>query len=131
MNVFKHIDEFNRRVIGIDRDFIAPLNNNEFDWLRGALHEELSEMYKAWLEGDIPGQVDALIDLMYFAVGGLTRLGLTPEQSEACFAVIHAANMTKMKGRKARAVEHDMDAVKPTGWEAPETAIKLILENGK
>jgi predicted HAD superfamily Cof-like phosphohydrolase len=72
--------------------------------------------------------VDALIDLMYFAIGGLVRLGLQPEQMEKCFDVVHSCNMNKTKGRKAREVTSDLDAVKSVDWEGPERRINSILE---
>ena len=120
--------EFNYRILGIDRPFVAPLAHDERRWLEGAIAEELHELTRAT---DITDQVDALIDLAYFAIGGLARLGLSPEQAEKCFMVIHAANMTKTKGRKTRQTEHDLDATKPADWSAPEEALKHIIGEWK
>lgn len=127
MSIFKDIHTFNKEVIGIDREIISPLLFKEAEWLIGALEEEAGEFVTAWEVVDIPGQVDALLDLIYFAAGGLTRLGLTVEQQEKCFDIVHNANMYKTKGRKQREVQHDLDAVKSEDWEAPEGKIEKIL----
>jgi predicted HAD superfamily Cof-like phosphohydrolase len=125
---FKRIYEFNKEVIGIDRKIISSLLPDEAQWLVGAWEEEAGEFVDAFNKSDIPGQVDAIIDLMYFAVGGLVRLGLSPEVMEQCFAAVHETNMGKVKGRKQREVESDLDAVKLEDWEAPEGKIKQVLE---
>jgi len=124
-SLFASIEEFNKEVVGIDRQDINSLENKESEWLVGALREEIDEYLDAQ---DIVGKVDALIDLIYFAAGGLTRMGLTHEQSEAIFDIVHGANMKKAGGKKeGRAVEFELDAHKPEGWEAPEDRIKKIL----
>lgn len=129
---FKLVDTFNKQVIGIDRPEIKALELKEQSWLVNVLNEERDELEAAFIREDIVAQVDAINDLIYFAIGGLTRLGITPEQQELCFGAVHAANMAKMKGRKGeRAVSHDLDAVKPEGWNPPEETIKLVLFGDK
>jgi len=127
MNPFELVYKFNKEVIGLERYDVDQLAGSEQEWLIGAIAEELDELEVAYDKNDIPGQVDALIDTIYFAIGGLVRLGLTQQQAEKSFAVVHAANMAKICGRKARAVEHDLDAVKPADWNAPELAIRAII----
>lgn len=128
MNPFEMVEQFNRDVVGIDRPDIRELDGDEYLWLDGALTEELFEFNVAWTDESIPKQVDALIDLMYFAMGGLTRMGLTAKQSAAIFRVVHNCNMQKHKGAKEeRTTVSELDAVKPEGWDGPEEIIKLIL----
>ena len=77
-------------------------------------------------------QVDALVDTVIFALGGLARLGLTEEQAEACFNAVMDANFEKKRGTKeSRAVEGVADAIKPEGWVGPEQRIKAILTGSK
>lgn len=126
--MFDAVEEFNRLVVKVPEREIGPLSPGEAEWLLNALNEEQGELQDAHNEGDVVGQVDALIDTIYFAMGGLTRLGLTHEQSKKCFDLVHSKNMTKAGGVKAeREVKAELDAYKPEGWEAPEEGIKEIL----
>jgi predicted HAD superfamily Cof-like phosphohydrolase len=82
------------------------------------LHEEATELADAEAAGDFPGTIDALVDLIYYAIGMSYQMGidLTP-----FFYEVHLANMEK---------EHDPDAIpgvnkrviKPAGWQEPRIA---------
>lgn len=96
------------------------------EWLIKALEEELQEFREASTPED---SVDALIDLIIFACGGLYRAGLTPDQAKACFATVLDANDAKKRGVKQnRAVAGVADAVKPMGWVDPKNTIALLLK---
>jgi len=126
--MFQKVEEFNKTVIGIDRDINHLLATDEFEWLIGALHEECDELEEAFQKSDKVGQVDALIDLIYFACGGLTRMGVDHVKSEKIFSLVHSCNMEKDKGaKKERAIQLELDAIKPEDWESPEKRIKEIL----
>ena len=126
MDIFEKIEEFNKIIIGINREKIELLSDRENKWLICALKEEIDEYTDAI---EVVDKVDALIDLIYFACGGLTRMGLSHEQSNAVFEVIHQANMKKARGKKeGRAVQFELDAAKPDDWIAPEDKIQAILE---
>lgn len=127
--MFRRIFDFNQNVLGIDPRLPMPLVNNEKTWLAGCIREESEEFGAA---EDIVDQVDALVDAIVFATGGLYRLGLTAEQAEACVAAVMDANFEKKAGQKAgRVFDGVVDAVKPTGWVGPENRIRAILEGGK
>jgi predicted HAD superfamily Cof-like phosphohydrolase len=125
MSVFKMTEDFCREVIGINRPIIQVLEPEEKMWLLGVLHEEIIELDEAT---SIVDQVDALIDLIYFAAGGLTRLGIPAEASELMAGFVHKANMTKVRGVKNRAVTSELDAVKPEGWQPPEGSIAALIQ---
>jgi predicted HAD superfamily Cof-like phosphohydrolase len=126
-SIFESIEEFNREVVGIDRDELNLLNKTESDWLIGALHEEIDEFIEA---DELVDKVDALMDLIYFAAGGLTRMGVTHKQAQDIFDIIHTANMKKAGGvKKGRSVEFELDAHKPEGWLPPEDQMKKILRS--
>ena len=96
------------------------------EWLTKALEEELQEFREANTPED---SVDALIDLIIFACGGLYRAGLTPDQAKACFTAVLDANDAKKAGVKQnRAVAGVTDAVKPTGWVDPKNTVALLLK---
>lgn len=80
------------------------------------LFEELEEFDEAARAGDIPKAADALVDLIYVALGGLAEMGFAPR---AAFGEVHRANMTKRPGVVAkRGAAHD--AVKPADWSPPD-----------
>jgi predicted HAD superfamily Cof-like phosphohydrolase len=121
--IFELVEQFNKEVIGIRRPRVQRLHPKEEKWLGKALAEEVEEFKDAT---SIVAQVDALIDLIYFAAGGLTRLGFPAEASMVMFQAVHKANMAKKKGIKETR-GHELDAVKPEDWVAPEGSIADII----
>ncbi len=130
--------EFNRDLLGIPDRPVALLSVAEGSHLIKCLNEEVNELIDAVTEGQLFGtdetavvqSVDALIDLMYFAVGGLWKMGLTQPMIVECMQVVHAANMTKVKAKVAkRHVEGAVDAGKPTDFVGPEAEIAQILSS--
>lgn len=124
------IFEFNETVIGVNRAGVGPLDSVEAEWLRKALTEEVDEFVQAAARQDVVQAVDALLDKVYFAIGGLRRMGLTREQATACMAAIHEKNMTKKRGGLAKRGGFEADAVKPEDFVPPEVAIYAILFGG-
>lgn len=119
--------DFNAQVVGIQPRLLGTITpeHPEIGWLVGVLQEESQELAEA---GNLVEQVDALVDSIIFAVGGLYRLGLTDEQALKCFHAVMDANFEKKAGQKeGREVEGVKDAVKPEGWKGPEARIKEIL----
>lgn len=91
---------------------------------RERMQEELDEFVQACMEQDLPKQADALVDLVYFAVGTAEFLGLPWQE---LWDDVHRANMAKVAGEKVRGGSlHRLDAVKPPGWVGPRT--REILE---
>lgn len=122
--------EFNRMVLGVDpQQLVLPLDLPEQTFLIAALEEELQEFKDSTTQAE---EVDALLDLCYFAIGGLARLGLSETQSKACFDAIHTANMTKKKGVKdTRPNDGSVaDAIKDPNFQDPTKLIEEILLNG-
>lgn len=129
---FELVSRFNRDVVKIGERSLYFLGAPEAKWLATALREEADELLQASGSDDLEerfiGQVDACIDAAIFAIGGLSRLGLSPQQAKACFEAVMAANFEKKSGVKAGR-EGAPDAVKPEGWVGPEDRIKEILFN--
>jgi len=86
--------------------------------------EELVELCEAREGGDLPGQADALVDLVYFALGTAALMGLP---WDAAFERVHRANMAKE--RVASAFESKrlnvLDVRKPPGWTPPDVGEDL------
>lgn len=82
--------------------------------------EELTEFAAA---DTLEEQVDALTDLIYFAIGTFTLMGVKPEPF---FDIVHAANMGKIHEDGKPRFDEQGKIVKPEGWAdkyAPEPKI--------
>ena len=80
------------------------------------LQEELDEFNAAVDSKNLAGQADALIDLVYVALGTAIMMGL-PWQ--ALWQDVQKCNMAKVRGISHR--NHAVDCVKPDGWVQPDT----------
>lgn len=128
---FKDVVEFNQDIIKL-----APtdyLNQERLEWFKRTINEELGEFEKAnadyiaakrvnadgdTLLGCQVDMMDAIMDLIYFALGRLYEIGVSDDDFNAMWDAIHHANMTKQRGNKGRG--SDDDAIKPEGWQGPE-----------
>lgn len=85
------------------------------------LDEELDEFKEAIIDGDIAKAADALVDLVYVALGTAHLMGL---DFDAHFEEVQKANMAKERStgtddpRSKR--RHQLDVVKPVGWKPPD-----------
>jgi predicted HAD superfamily Cof-like phosphohydrolase len=79
------------------------------------MQEEINEMKQALLAEDV---VDAVIDLMYVAIG---TLELFEVDTQKAWDTVHAANMAKEPGfNENRPNEFGFpDLIKPEGWKPP------------
>jgi len=85
--------------------------------------EEVAEFLSA---EDIYEQADAMIDLMYFALGTMVEMGIEPEQ---LFSIVQKANMDKLwEDGKPRYNKKDGKVIKPENWENPEQKIKKYID---
>lgn len=81
------------------------------------LKEELQEYVNAINSQDLHSIVDALIDIIYVALGTARMLGLSEEQWSECFSRVHEANMKKYVDDSDKS--HKVGVKKPLGWQAP------------
>jgi predicted HAD superfamily Cof-like phosphohydrolase len=102
--------------------YFGPPKNLDFavsEFRTQFMDEELAEYIFATTINDLEKQLDALVDLVYVALGTAYMQGF--DFNEA-FRRVHEANM-----KKVRAVSADhslrnniLDVVKPEGWQAPD-----------
>lgn len=85
-------------------------------WMR----EEIDEFTSAQ---SVIDQADAMIDLIYFALGTLVEAGV---DAETVFAVVHSANMQKFDAG-ALITGPDGKVEKPEGWASPEESIRAAI----
>ena len=83
--------------------------------------EEIDEFKEAV---DIQEQADAMIDLVYFALGTMVQMGVSPE---ALFDIVHDANMSKIWPDGAPHFNEDGKVIKPEGWTDPEPKINAEI----
>ena len=88
------------------------------------LQEELDEFKKACDEQDLAEQADALVDLVYVALGTANMLGLPFDE---LWSDVQRANMAKKRGVGKRG--HLVDCIKPEGWVGPKT-MDILIANG-
>jgi len=84
--------------------------------------EELEELRNAKTTHD---QADAVIDLMYFALGTLVEMGVKPGP---LFDIVHGANMKKLWPDGKVHYAEDGKVVKPPTWSPPEPQLLHEIE---
>lgn len=80
------------------------------------MQEELDEFREGVAENDLAKQADALVDLVYVAMGTAVMLGLPWDW---LWNDVQRANMAKVPGMTHRGTQ--MDVTKPPGWQPPQT----------
>ena len=112
----------------------ASSSEEDFEQAVGQLHQALDQaaekvVKKTLAKQDLIGQVDALIDTLYFTYGSFVLMGVDPER---IFEIVHQANMGKVfPDGKAHFDPVTHKILKPDDWEekyAPEPAIKKEIE---
>ncbi|MCL2321556.1 MAG: hypothetical protein FWC47_05540 [Oscillospiraceae bacterium] len=85
--------------------------------------EEINEFLDA---SNIVDQVDAMIDLMYFALGTMVEIGVKPDK---IFDIVHNANMAKLWNDGLPHFDKDGKTIKPSTWNDPYEKIELEIKN--
>jgi predicted HAD superfamily Cof-like phosphohydrolase len=86
------------------------------------MREELDEFLAA---GNIYEQADAMIDLIYFALGTLVEMGIKPDE---IFEIVHNANMSKLWPDGTPRYKDDGKTLKPPDWQDPEPLLRKAID---
>lgn len=128
----RQVREFHEKMGLTVRDRASTLTREEALLRSQMMLEEVQEFMEAARLQDFAGMADALIDLIYFALGTFLLLGVPGTAVEALFSEVHRANMGKevapADGTKRRAGP-GFDVVKPPGWRPPEVR-RVLREHG-
>jgi predicted HAD superfamily Cof-like phosphohydrolase len=83
------------------------------------LDEELDELKHSIVKQDLPGALDAIVDLVYVALGTAYLMNLPFNEA---WAAVQQANMAKVRTERAEDSKRGstFDVVKPAGWTAPD-----------
>ena len=88
------------------------------------MNEEVAEFLVA---DNIYEQADAMIDLMYFALGTLVEMGL---EADELFEIVQQANMAKLwPDGKPHYNPKDGKVIKPDTWEDPAPKIRAYIDS--
>jgi predicted HAD superfamily Cof-like phosphohydrolase len=89
------------------------------------LEEELKEFIQSANLDDTVGMADALIDIVYVAMGTAYMMGL-PWQK--LWNEVHTTNMNKVSATNSEQSKrkNSLDVIKPEGWQPPN--LKAILD---
>ena len=85
--------------------------------------EEIDELKEA---NNIYEQADAIIDLIYFALGTLVEMGIPPKE---LFRIVHQANMKKVMSNNEVLTRDDGKILKPAGWTDPGDQLKEVIDS--
>lgn len=111
-----------------DGDMPVQLDVETFAYRNEFLAEELKEFGLAYDAGDLPDQADALVDLVYVALGTAHMMNLPWQE---LWDEVQRKNMQKVRSTGADDArgkrKNNLDVVKPEGWTAP--AIGEILRS--
>lgn len=115
-DMMSDVEGFHRAVVKVETPPTPRLlTPKRHEWAANFLNEELNEYCVAWNADDLPGAVDALVDLIYVAMGRLLEMGIPPSEA---WDPVQRANMAKERGMTHRG--SDTDAAKPEGWLPPD-----------
>tara|TARA_R100000426_G_scaffold85488_1_gene65533 strand:+ start:411 stop:1043 length:633 start_codon:yes stop_codon:yes gene_type:complete len=122
LDIYNLVVEFQKKVLNNKPYFDLP-NDQEFLFMVNTLEEELQEFKDGYKNKSYNEMADALIDLIYFALGHSFRMGINFNDN---FLLVHKANMQKIKAKTNRG---ETDAEKPEGWQEPEfkSTLKMPL----
>jgi predicted HAD superfamily Cof-like phosphohydrolase len=121
MNDFNNVGAFHKKFgLPVAERYTVPHGiSRELQQFRlRFLREELEELDKAYAEDSLPDIADALVDLVYVALGTAHLHGLP---WEALFDEVQRSNMQKVRAQHVGDSKRGsiFDVVKPKGWQAP------------
>lgn len=134
---FNDVKEFQRKFGFLSNDQPSHLTTRKLVERVLFMKEELDEFIEACgLNTDLTPaesdrciqqldlQADALVDLVYVAMGTADSMGLPWED---LWNDVHRANMAKVRGIGKRG--NKCDCIKPLGWEGPKT-LQILTKHG-
>lgn len=83
--------------------------------------EEIEEFLGS---SDIAEQVDAVADLIYFALGVFVEMGI---DGSRVFEIVHQSNMKKLDQQNNPLYNEEGKVIKPTNWVSPNESIHQWL----
>ena len=126
--LIKDIDAFHKK-FGFEKNSTVsiPEDNELVNFRTSFLLEELTEYTQAITKKDTAAALDALVDIVYIALGTAWLFNLPFEKA---WQEVQRANMSKIRTKsKSKKRGTSFDVVKPKGWIPPD--IEQIIEEEK
>ena len=123
--LIRDIDAFHKKY-GFEKNNKVgiPDNNELVNFRTSFLLEELAEYTQAITKKDAAGALDALVDIVYIALGTAWLFNLPFEKA---WEQVQKANMSKVRSKsKSKKRGTSFDVIKPKGWTPPD--IEQIIE---
>lgn len=122
MTNFEDVGQFHARFglpVAGENTHPRMLDDDLRDFRVKFMHEELEEFQVAADDGNLAGCADALIDLVYVAMGTAHMMGLPWEK---LWDEVQRANMAKVRAASKDESKRGSlwDVVKPEGWTPPD-----------
>jgi len=92
--------------------------HKRYNWML----EEINEFLEA---DEIVEQADAMIDVIYFALGTLVEMGIKPDN---LFQIVQEANLSKLWSDGKPHYNKDGKTIKPDTWVDPHDKLKKEIE---
>ncbi len=124
-DLLKDIDNFHKKY-GFEKNekVDIPDNSELINFRTAFLMEELAEYTNAITKKDAAGALDALVDIVYIALGTAWLFNLPFEKA---WNEVQKANMNKIRAKdKTGKRGTKFDVIKPKDWKAPN--IEKIIE---
>jgi len=124
-DLLKDIDNFHKKY-GFEKNekVDIPDNNELINFRTAFLMEELAEYTNAITKKDAAGALDALVDIVYIALGTAWLFNLPFEKA---WNEVQKANMSKIRAKdKTGKRGTKFDVIKPKDWKAPN--IEKIID---
>lgn len=98
----------------------AERAQKRYNWML----EEINEFMEAVKDKDIVEQADAMIDVIYFALGTLVEMGIKPDK---LFQIVQEANMSKLWEDGQPHYAKDGKTIKPHTWKDPHEELRAAI----
>lgn len=123
-SMFDDVAAFQSEVLGVQPSYNSKGFRSVHERLEGLinLQEELNELTQGIRDQNLVDCTDALIDLIYFALGELYKMGI---DADVVWKFVHAKNMCKVRGTTKRG--NSVDAAKPEDWTDPKEQIEWYV----
>ncbi|GAK03285.1 hypothetical protein JCM19037_1598 [Geomicrobium sp. JCM 19037] len=120
---YADVAEFHRKFGHPVAEKPAKLDEARAQQRYGYMREELDEFSDA---ASVTDQADAMIDLIYLALGTLVEMGVRPAE---LFEIVHDANMSKLwADGQPRYDQATGKVLKPPSFIAPEPLLEAEIE---
>ena len=117
--LIKDIDSFHKKFKFEKNETVSiPENNELVNFRTSFLLEELTEYTQAITKKDTAAALDALVDIVYIALGTAWLFNLPFEKA---WQEVQRANMSKIRTKsKSKKRGTSFDVVKPKNWRPPD-----------